>query len=51
MSFIFKLIGILKMPQRSSIDDSYAHGIFAAGNFSITLYLVFGKLSFANKIF
>lgn len=42
MSFIFKLIGILKMPQRGSVDDSYAHGIFAAGNFSITINFVLG---------
>lgn len=41
MSFIFKLIGILKMPQSGSVDDSYAHGILAAGNFSITITILY----------
>lgn len=36
MSFILKLMGVLKMSQVGSIDDSYAHGVFAAGNFRIT---------------
>lgn len=31
MSFIFKLIDILKMPQSGSVDDSYAHGIWLLG--------------------
>lgn len=40
MRVIFKFISILKMPQRGSID-SYAHGIFAAGNFSITINILY----------
>lgn len=41
MSFIFKLISILKMSQRSSIDDSYAHGILAVGNLSLTINVLY----------
>lgn len=37
MRFFFKLIGILKMSQIGSIDDSYDHGVFAAENFRVTI--------------